>query len=157
MQITAVAESPENLGKPALVETVAKALGSSAAPGSVSPSGADGASEHAGLEGLRAERFKAMMAVGKDAAPADSASISALFSSKASEGGGLADTFASSIKRLTDSMSRINASDEDGGSMSLISAIGVQHDVAYSSLTVDFVSKIVGKLLSAVDTLMKQG
>ena len=157
MQITAVAESLEDLGEPALAETAAKALGSSAVPGTVSPAGADGASAHAGPESLRAERFKAMMTVGKDTAPANSGSISALFSSKAPAGVGLAETFASTIKRLTDSMSRINASGESGGRMSLISAIGAQHDVAYSSLTIDFVSKIVGKLLSAVDTLMKQG
>ena len=158
MQIAALTEKLEDLGEPSLAGGDPKALAALAVRGDkVSPAGGDASSGTRPTERVALNFQKMMVGAPALEPPSTSATLSALFSQKGSSTPNLGGGLLSDLIRSIGSVPHVSTADIYSGRMNLVGLLGVQQTVAYQSLTIDFVSKIVGKLLSAVDTLMKQG
>ena len=158
MQIAALTEKLEELGEPSSGGSDPKALAAIALTGGKVPPAGIESSHGASPTELATLNFQRMMVVAPALEPpSTSATLSALFSQKGSSTPNLGGGFLSDLIRSVGSVPHVTTDDIYTGKMSLVGLLGIQRTVAYQSLTIDFVSKIVGKLLSAVDTLMKQG
>jgi len=158
MQIAALTEKLEELGEPSLARADPKALAAMTLPGGKVPPAGSETSHGTTPTELATLNFQRMMVVAPSLQPpSTSATLSALLSQKGSATPNLGGGFLSYLIRSVGSVPHVTTDDIYTGKMSLVGLLGIQRTVAYQSLTIDFVSKIVGKLLSAVDTLMKQG